>query len=105
MAKTITLHEHNYTVMTKSQAQRAYRAFLRSSTYTLDEAYGRYSKAKANAYEYCQAREREFEAYDGCITGANTCQFSYAFTGMFEGKRYFVYITKSYDYAIALEDF
>lgn len=105
MAKTINLHGHNYTVMTKSQAQRAYSAYLRSSDYSLDEAYGRYSKAKANAYEYCRAREEEFDAYDGVITGHNTCAFSYGFTGLCEGKRYFVYITKSNDYAIALEDF
>ena len=105
MVKIITLHGHNYKVMSKSKAQSAYRAFLRSDKATLDDAYGRYSKAKANAYAYCRAREDEFGSYDGVITGANTCQFSYAFTGICEGKKYFVYITKSYDYVIALEDF
>lgn len=105
MAKTITLHGHNYTVMTKSQAQRAYRAFLRSNEVTLDDAYGRYSHAKANAYEYCRAREREFNSYNGVITGHNSCTFSYAFTGLCNLKEYFVYITKDHDYAIELEDF
>lgn len=105
MAKTIQLHGHTYTVMTKSQAQGAYQRFLRSDDATLDEAYGRYSRAKANAYEYCRDREREFSSYDGVITGHNCMTFSYAFTGLCEGKRYFVYITKDHDYAIALEDF
>lgn len=105
MAKTINLHGHNYTVMTKSQARSAYQRFLRSYDATLDCVYGRCSQAKVRAYEYCRDREREFDAYDGVITGYNTCTFSYAFTGCFELKRYFVYITKDHDYAIALEDF
>lgn len=105
MAKTITLHGHNYTVMKKAQADRVYRAFNRSDAYDLYAVYGRFSQAKANAYEYCRAREREFDTYNGVITGANTCTFSYAFTGLCEGKEYLVYITKDHDYAIALEDF
>lgn len=105
MAKTITLHGHRYTVINASteRAQHIYRAFLRSDEATLDEAYGRYSHAKANAYEYCRAREREFDSYDGVITGHNTCTFSYAFTGLCEGKKYLIYITASNDYAIDYE--
>lgn len=105
MAKTITLNGHNYTVMTPSYARRAYDNFCRSSDVTLDDVYGRCSRAKENAYEYCRAREREFNSYNGVITGYNTCTFSYGFTGLCEGKKYFVYITKDHDYAIALEDF
>ena len=105
MAKTITLHGHDYVVINPSteRAQRILRAFLRSDEATLDEAYGRYSQAKANAYEYCRSREREFNSYDGVITGHNCMTFSYAFTGYCEGKKYLVYITKDYDYAIDYE--
>lgn len=105
MAKTITLNGHNYTLMTPSQAQRAYRAFERSDDVILDDVYGRCSRAKERAYEYCRDREREMNSYNGVITGHNTCTFSYAFTGWCEGKQYFVYITKDHDYARALEDF
>lgn len=105
MAKTITLHGHNYRVInpTTEKAQRAYRAWLRSNDATLDSVYGRYSHAKANAYEYCRDREREFNSYDGVITGFNTCTFSYAFTGYCEGKKWLIYITKDHDYAIDYE--
>lgn len=102
MAKTINLHGHNYTVInpTTERAQRIWRAYNYSSDATLDEVYGRYSNAKAYAYEYCREREREFNSYDGVITGHNTCAFSYAFTGYCEGKKYLIYITKDGDYAI-----
>ena len=105
MAKIITLHGHSYRVMNPQtqKAQRVLKAYLRSDEATLDEAYGRYSHAKANAYEYCRQREREFDAYDGVITGHNTCIFSYAFTGWCEGKKYLIYITKDHDYAIDYE--
>lgn len=105
MAKTINLHGHNYTVMTPSYARQAYEKFLRSNDAELRDVYGSYSQAKENAYEYCRAREREFSAYDGFIASYCIMQFTYAFTGLCEGKRYFVYITKDHDYAIALEDF
>ena len=105
MAKTITLHGHNYTVVNPNttRAQNMLRNYLRSSDATLDEAYGRYSRAKANAYEYCRDREREFNSYDGVVASHNTCQFSYAFTGYCEGKKYLVYITKDAEYAIDYE--
>ena len=105
MAKTITLHGHNYTLMTPSYANGAYSRFCRSSDVDLYDVYGRFSQAKARAYEYCRDREREFGSYNGVITGANCMAFSYAFTGFCEGKEYFVYITKDHDYAIPMEAF
>lgn len=103
MAKTINLHGHNYTVMTPSYAKGAYDKFCRSSDYELSDVYGRCSRAKENAFEYCRSREREFDSYNGVITGYNTCTFSYGFTGWCEGKKYFVYITKDHDYVIEYE--
>lgn len=103
MAKTITLHGHNYTLMTPSYASKAYNSFCRSSDVELRDVYGRYSRAKENAYEYCRAREREFNSYTGVITGYNIFTFSYAFTGWCDGKEYFIYITKDHDYAIEIE--
>lgn len=106
MPKTVKLHGHDYVVINPSaeRAQQIMRAFERSNDVTLDDAYGRYSHAKRNAYEYCVAREREFGSFNGVITGHNTCTFSYAFTGLDEsGKRWLIYITVAHDYAIPYE--
>lgn len=105
MAKTITLHGHNYRVISpKTQfASRIKRQFDNSSDVTLDDCYGSYSCAKARAYEYCRERELEFSSYDGVITGHNSMTFSYAFTGWCDGKLYLIYITKCYDYALEIE--
>ena len=105
MAKTITLNGHTYKVMRPSYARQAYDKFLRSNDVELRDVYGSYSQAKENAYAYCRAREREFNSYDGVIASHCIMNFTYAFTGYAEGKRYFVYITKYHDYVIALEDF
>lgn len=106
MAKTIILNNHHYTVVNAGteQARRMKRAFDRSTDVELRDAYGRYSREKEHAYEYCRDREREFGSYNGVITGHNSCQFSYAFTGKCEGKWWLIYITKDHDYAIELEE-
>ena len=103
----LKLHGRNYRVISPvtQHAKRIYDSFCNSSDSSLDEVYGRYSQAKRNAIEYCYAREREFGAYDGVITGHNSMTFSYAFTGRCEGKRYLVYITQCGDYVIDLEMF
>lgn len=105
MAKTINLHGHNYVVINRNtqKAESIYDAFRRSSDVTLYDVYGRYSQAKADAYEYCRKREQEFNSCNGVITSYNIFQFTYAFIGLCNGKHYLVYITKSADYAIELE--
>ena len=105
MAKTITLHGHNYRVMTKEHARSVYRDYVSSFSDDLHDSYGTYSKEKEKACNYCKARQNDFNSYDGAIVSYNRFMFTYAFTGMFEGKRYFVYITKDNDYAISCEDF
>ena len=105
MSKVIRLHDHNYVVINPNteRACAIKRAFHWSNEVELGDAYGTYSGAKARAYEYCRAREREFGSYDGKITGHNTCTFSYAFTGWCEGKLYLIYITHCNDYAIEID--
>lgn len=99
---TINLHGHNYRVIRPNtqQAERVIRDFEYSSDTELSDVYGRYSKAKENAYEYCRARERECDSYNGVITGHNSMTFSYAFTTWQDGHKYLVWITKCNDYAI-----
>ena len=103
----LKLHGHNYRVISPvtQHAKRIYDSFCDSSDSRLDQVYGSYSCSKQRAYEYCLEREREFDSYDGVITGHNSMTFSYAFTGICEGKRYLVYITKYGDYVIDLEMF
>lgn len=105
MVKTITLHGHIYRVMTKEHARSVYRDYVSSFIYDLHDSYGAYSKEKEDAFKYCKARQGDFNSYDGAIVSYNRYMFTFAFTGLFEGKRYFIYITKSYDYAIPCEDF
>ena len=102
---TIKLHGHNYRVIAPKtlQAKRIWDSFCNSSDSRLDEVYGHYSQAKANAIEYCYAREREFDSYNGVITGHNSMTFSYAFVGWCEGKKYLIWITRCSDYAIELD--
>lgn len=103
MAKTIKFYGHTFEVMNAKteRAQRIYRAFCRSDEATLDDAYGRYSSAKARAYNDCVRLEIACGGWNGCITGHNTCTFSYAFQCLDEnGKEWLVYITPTREYAI-----
>lgn len=103
MAKTIKLHNHNYTVMTPAQAKDVYRRYSNSDNYYLWHVYGSFSQAKANAYEYCRSRQAEFNGHNGRIVSHCIMQFTYAFTGFYEGEEYLVYITKDHDYAIKMD--
>ena len=106
MANTIKLHGHDYELINpKTQRARGIlHAFLGSYDSVLSDVYGRFSRAKENAYNYCRSRECEFHSYDGVITSYNTCIFTYAFSGLDEnGKRWLIYITPSHDYAIDYE--
>ena len=105
MAKTIQLNGHKYEVMRPSYARQAYKKFCNSSDVDLSDVYGRCSQAKIKEYKYCRAREKELNSYSGVIASYCIQNFTYAFTGWWDGKEYFVFITKSHDYAIALEDF
>lgn len=102
---TINLHGHNYTVVPAhtKKAQMFWDRFCESSDTELRDVYGRYSRAKENAYDYCRARENEFSSYNGVIASHNSMMFTYAFTGWCECKRYLIYITRDRDYAIELQ--
>lgn len=71
----------------------------------LDEVYGRYSVAKAYAWEHCESLCRGLDGYHLCITSANT----YMFTAQFEfdnpenGRPMVCHITPSHTYAMYLD--
>ena len=81
------------------RAQRIIDAYVCSDTITLWEAYERFSHAKERAYNYCLDLMSKMNGYAGCITGHNTCTFSYAFR-CGEGMKDLVYITHCGDYII-----
>lgn len=78
------------------RAQAIIRAWLRSDTYSLWQAYERCSQAKERAYEYCLSLEREMNGEQGCIAGYNCFYFSFAF----KRGNDLVYITHCADYII-----
>ena len=63
----------------RAREARAYEAYKRSNMYSLYDAYGRFSKSKADAWEYC--RKLCFEKRGGWlkVITANTFQFTAGF--------------------------
>lgn len=78
------------------RAQAIIRAWQRSDTCSLWQAYESCSDAKARAYEYCLSLMRELDGSQGRITGHNCFYFSYAF----KRGNDLVYITHAGDYII-----
>ena len=86
----------------KRMARANYGAW-RNSRYTdLRSAYGRYSKDKADAWDYCMKLCYEKNGEGLKVISAN----SWRFTAGFEypdaetGELYFMYITKEYDQSV-----
>lgn len=89
--------------------RRAYNSYCMSSDRTLSDAYGSYSKAKSNAYDYCVGLMEKFNSDDLRIIGHNTYMFSAGFTfdvldsETYEVKKAFCYITPSHDKFMLLD--
>lgn len=78
-----------------------YDAYKRSGMYSLSDAYGSYSSAKADAWRYCERLMDSKSGWGLKVIAANGYQFSagFEYTGE-EGQLMFMYITKSYDKAV-----
>lgn len=70
---------------------------------SLDEAYGRYSSAKARAWDYCIDLMKEYDGNGIVILGHNCMTFSVGFIGYIDGLKHFFYITRDHDRALPLE--
>lgn len=64
---------------------------------TLDDVYKSYSYAKAKAWEYCKWLCNLFSGKNLSVVGHNCMMFSASFDFEYEGEKYLMYITKSYD--------
>ena len=91
--------------MTKDskKAQGIINSWRRSNATELWQVYGTYSRAKAEAMEYCKNLQYELNGYDGRITGASNYFFSYAFKYRKDGKAWMMYITHAADITFCLE--
>lgn len=56
-----------------------YEGYIRATMRDLDDAYTTCSRAKKNAWRYCEDLRRRLGGFDVRVPSANTFQFSYAF--------------------------
>lgn len=89
------------TATQKRQALNHYNAYKSSGMYSLEDAYGRYSKAKQSAWNYCERLMDSKSGWGLKVITANGYQFTagFEFTGE-EGQLMFMYISKSHDTAV-----
>ena len=89
--------------MTSAQKRTAlnhYSAYKRSTTYSLDSAYGTDSSAKARAWRYCEDLMNQYDGYGLKVIGHNYHTFSAGFMFEQDGKEMFMYITHARDTAV-----
>ena len=63
----------------KTNVLNAYRAYKHSNAYDLYDVYGSFSRAKANAWRYCQELCDRYGGMGLKIVGANSQTFSIGF--------------------------
>ena len=83
--------------------QMAYTSYLKSDKYNLYHAYQSFSKAKADAWEYCEKLCRKHEGKGLKVIGACTNFFSAGFLYEENGVKKFMYITHGGDYSAEVE--
>ena len=91
--------ERDFTIHTKSAAPR-----VCAIGHTLDDVYGSYSDAKAQAYRYCTDLCVRYNGYNFCITSANTFAFtvSFEFINPDDYRPMRAIITRTYNHAYYL---
>lgn len=79
-----------------------YEDYKRSNATDLSDVYGRYSTAKARAWNYCKDLMRQHEGWGLRIITHNGFMFTagFEFTDPETGVLMFMYITKTYDEAV-----
>lgn len=76
--------------------------YKESESYSLDTCYGRYSKAKANAWKYCEELCNRLDGWGLKVVTHNVNIFTagFLFTDDETGVIRFMYITPSYDVSV-----
>lgn len=86
-----------------ARERNAYERYMRSTAYSLYDVYDSFSKSKSDAWEYCRKLCMEKRGGWLKIISANTFQFTAGFEYEENGKRMFMYITKTSDTACEIE--
>ena len=97
MAKTITINGVNFTELKGEKVNsliREYRYAVRKGCYRLWHVYGRFSQAKADAYDECIETMYKVGGSGYYISGYNTCTFSFVYMIKRDDKTYLVKETK-----------
>ena len=85
-------------------ALRNYDAYKRSTKYSLYDAYGTFSRAKAEAWEYCENLMKEYDGYGLKVISHNGYKFTAGFMFEWDNCQMFMYISRSYDIAVEVEE-
>ena len=86
------------------QIKNAFQDYSRSHNYNLFDGYKRPSRDKEKALEYCKRLMHEYNGNTLKIIGYNSMTFSVGFLGTVDGRTAFIYITKSYDHYIYMDE-
>lgn len=85
------------------EALKHYESYCRSRDYYLSDVYGRYSQAKANAWEYCERLAQENEGSGLKVVSHNLNVFTAGFEFMKDGELCYCHITPSKDIYYPIE--
>ena len=77
--------------------REAYQRYVRSESRLLRDVYTSWSDEKQKAFNYCFEVYNKLDGRNYRIIGANTYSFSFGFICEIDGKKAFVYITKTKD--------
>ena len=78
-----------------TQMKNAYRSYQLSSNTSLWDVYSSWSKEKQEAFEYCKKLCADYDGKGLKIVSANGWMFTCGFMCEIDGKKAFVFITKS----------
>lgn len=81
-------------------ALRNYDAYQNSTSYSLRDKYGSYSKEKEDAWKYCENLMAQFDGWGLKVISANGWMFTAGFMFEEDGKTMFMYISKHHDIAV-----
>ena len=109
MAKTITIGNHDYEVISdmKAKGQNLYVSYKWAiNNYgirTLYCCYDRPSVYKEMAFDYCQKLLRDFDFFDNyTIIAYNIFQFTFGAIVKKDNKTYCLYVTRAHNYLVEL---
>jgi hypothetical protein len=84
------------------KAQMLVNQYEQATMYELWELYGRFSRAKAYAFDRCKETMRQMNGYGMRIIGGNSCTFSCGCIAFHKGQKGVLYFTAYNTYFVPL---